>query len=232
MARPTPLLAPVTTATWPRQRLPRCRHARSFRRPCSNEGVGGPRDGGEAEPRALRDVEQRVLAVGLVQHPQDRHLVDLLLGLAAHEAVHPSPAELRLALRVLVDVGAVGLEHVQDRQARVQRVPERRRGHQRQVVGGRVVLRIAPVRRAHQAADRQVEAGRTVLALVVAVRREVHHLVRPHRTAATRMPTARSISALPLTAPLVRGMAGIAQTRQHEPVLDALPPATRSGRAR
>src|SRR5215472_5736452 len=76
-------------------------------------GFGNPL---ESELRPLRDVEQRVSSVRLVQHPQHRQLDLLALHVAAHLPVEPALSELRLALRIKVDVGLVVLEHVHDRE--------------------------------------------------------------------------------------------------------------------
>src|SRR3954452_5782954 len=48
----------------------------------------------------------------------------------------------------------------------------------RQVVGRSVVFRECPMLPPHQAANRQVKAGRTILSLVVPIRKEVNHLMR------------------------------------------------------
>ena len=49
--------------------------------------------------------------------------------------------------------------------------------HELQVVSGSVVLRELAVTRPHQAADRQIETGGTVLPLIVAIREEIDDLV-------------------------------------------------------
>jgi len=48
----------------------------------------GVRDPLEAQPGALGDLEQRVLAVALVQHPEHRELGAAVVGALGERAVH------------------------------------------------------------------------------------------------------------------------------------------------
>src|SRR5438128_3179927 len=137
------------------------------RTPDDIEGATGP----------LGDFQQAVLAVGEIEDPQHGHLVHRGVGEPADGVIEPPLPELRLALRVLAHVGAVALENVEDRQTRHERGRELRRMHEVQVVRRGVVLRKAAVRRPRQPADRQIEAGRAELALVIPVRRELEDFV-------------------------------------------------------
>src|SRR5207245_67136 len=83
----------------------------------------------------------------------------------------------RLALRVLVDVGAVALEDVEDRQTRRERGRELQGTNEVQIVRRGVVLGKASMRRPRQPPHWQIEAGRAELALVIPVRRELKDLM-------------------------------------------------------
>ena len=97
---------------------------------------------------------------------------------AAGRPVEAAAAELRLAVGAQVDHRAVGLEHVDDREAGLDGLLERGgRDPVERVRRGVVAVELA-VRRAHQRADRQVEPRRAELALVAAPRLPVEHPVR------------------------------------------------------
>ena len=59
------------------------------------------------EPGAFGHVEQRMVAIGEVQDPQQRHLVVARGTLSAHRPIEPAPAELRLALRVATAINGI-----------------------------------------------------------------------------------------------------------------------------
>ena len=59
------------------------------------------------QPGPLGDVEQRVLAVCEVEHPQHRHLSAGAVEPAAERSIEAALAELWLAPGVLVDVGQI-----------------------------------------------------------------------------------------------------------------------------
>ena len=71
--------------------------------PFSRSRSAAARHRAEGEPRSLGDVEQGGSAVGLVEHPEHRHLQLARIRVAAHRAVEAPAAELRLALRARVD---------------------------------------------------------------------------------------------------------------------------------
>jgi len=68
------------------------------------EQAGGVQDQFEWHTRALGDVEQRVAAIGKVQHPQDREAESVGLTVAFYAWIETPSAELRLALRVVIHV--------------------------------------------------------------------------------------------------------------------------------
>ena len=142
-------------------------------RPCSTSRSAARFTASNGSARARRDVEQVVIAVGIVEDPEECHLGGLAVERAADHAIEPTATELRLALGVQVDEPAVALEHVHDVVDRLQRPGELRRLDEVEVVARRVVLGILAVHRATQPTDREVEARGTELALVVAVRGEV-----------------------------------------------------------
>ena len=67
-----------------------------------------------ASPRARR-CRAAVLAVGLVEHPQQRQSRELGRPRRRRARVESAPAELRLALGARLTVAAVALEHLEDR---------------------------------------------------------------------------------------------------------------------
>ena len=149
----------------------------STRRPCSRRIAAARAIALERHRGSVRDLEQVVVSVGLVEDPEHRQLRLLPVRSAADRVVEPALSELRLAVRVRVQVGAVLLQSVEQPQALGERIRERLGAHELEVVGRGVVLGETAVRGAHQTAHRQVEAGRAVLALVVAPGAEVLDLV-------------------------------------------------------
>ena len=99
-------------------------HATS-RRSCSTSVRAASRTCRVGQPRALGDVDQRVLAVREVQHPEQRELVHARAAAGADRPVEAAPTELRLALRAQVHVGRVRLEHVEDGQVGVEASAQR-----------------------------------------------------------------------------------------------------------
>ena len=92
--------------------------------------------------------------------------------------IFPSLAQLRLRLRVHIQVGGVVLEHVEYPQVEMQGVGQELRTHEAEIVRRRVVLGVLAVGCPGQRTDGEVESGGAVLSLVVPVGGEVHHPVR------------------------------------------------------
>src|SRR5688572_1334029 len=69
----------------------------------------------ERQASALSDVEQRVLAVGVIEHPQHGHLPYAGLLLATDGTIQAAFAQLRLAFWPQVAIAGVAVERCQDR---------------------------------------------------------------------------------------------------------------------
>jgi hypothetical protein len=121
--------------------------------------------GSEGGKRAR--VEEAGAAIALVQHPQQGALVVRGCDGPAGRAVEPTSPHLGLAVGAQVREAAVGLEPV-DQSRQVSTASARLWPDPSKPIGGGVVAGDLAVRRAHEAADRQVEAGRAELALVAA----------------------------------------------------------------
>jgi len=128
----------------------------------------GLEDGGEGQAGALGDVEQRVPAVGKIQNPKTR--VDFDGGRSpAGGAIEAAATELRFAKRMEIAKAAIGFQDVENGGADSERLRERVGIDEAEIVGGSVILRESSPDAAHEATDIEIESGRTVLALVVAV---------------------------------------------------------------
>src|SRR5262249_6437026 len=90
-----------------------------------------------------------------------------------HTSEQSAFAELRLALRAAIHVAPIAFQHFDDLEDFGEAIGKRMRNDTLEIVRGGVVLREAAVRRARKDADRQIEARRTVLTFVVAVRTEI-----------------------------------------------------------
>ena len=121
----------------------------------------------------IGNVEQRVLAVSLVQDPQHRHLPLDTFVVAAHRFVQAATTELWLTIWRSADRIPTGFENLYGLRDKGVREIEIVGADEVEIVRGCVVLREFAVLAALEQPDRQVESRRTVLALVVAVRRKV-----------------------------------------------------------
>src|SRR5882672_3681139 len=124
----------------------------------ASEHRGGLGDSLESELGPLRDVEQRAAPIRLVEHPEHRQLDLLAFHVAAHLPVEPALSELGLALRILVDVGLVVLQHAHDRKVGPERVAETLSLNEAQVVRRGMVFGIAAPGGSRERAHRKVEA--------------------------------------------------------------------------
>ncbi len=138
---------------------------------------------------------------------------------AARAPVKSALPQLGLALRILASIDRVGLQHLDDLEARAERVGELGRAYEVEVVGGGVVFRIASMRRAGEALHWQVEPPRAVLPLVVPVRREVDELVVTSAGPEHMRHHPVDLGVAP-SAPLVGRPPGVRQACEHQAVLD------------
>src|SRR5947207_3869562 len=122
----------------------------------------------ERQARFLGYVQQRMAPIGHVQYPQQTHF-EVGRVRTAGVAVQSATAKLRLALRVEVDVRAVVLEDLDDGESFLQGILKGFSRHEIEVVVRSVVFRKPSVGSSGEAPDGEVEAGRAILALVVAV---------------------------------------------------------------
>src|SRR5215471_9290606 len=125
--------------------------------------------------RPLRNVQQRVFAIGKIQNPKPR--VHFLVNrVATGRPVQTAPAQLRLAVRIQVAVAPVIFKDIQDSDANAQRFRELVRVDKFQVVCRSVVFRKTSPYTSHQAPYRKIKSGRAILAFIVAIRREFQKL--------------------------------------------------------
>ena len=122
-----------------------------------------------------------------------------------------------LALRVLVHASFVALEHVERGEAGLVRIRQRVGSHEVEVVGRGVVLGVAGIGRARQTAHGEVVSRRAVLALVVAVRSEVHDADRLSRVPEDVRHGAVNLG-VPTAAPFVMQVPRVPDTGEHEAV--------------
>jgi len=108
-------------------------------------------------------------AISEVQDPQQRHLVVACFPLAAHGGIEPAPAKLRLAFLVAATVDGIPFDDVDDAPQHRERMGEALGAQQGEIIGRTVIFRVLAVGRPHQGTDRQIETGRAILPLVVAI---------------------------------------------------------------
>ena len=110
---------------------------------------------------------------------QRRALISAPIAVAAGRAVEVSAAQLRFAVR---DSGCNSVDcfraHPRSRTQTRSDSGKLSRPDEVQIVRRSVVLREGSPDAPHQAADRKIEAGRAILALVIAVGRELENLGR------------------------------------------------------
>ena len=63
--------------------------------------------------RTLSDVQQSVLTIGVIEHPQHRHLLRAGMLLATNGTIQATLAQLRLAFRQQVPIVGVAIERGQ-----------------------------------------------------------------------------------------------------------------------
>src|SRR5208337_2968771 len=122
-----------------------------------------------------------MVPVRKVEHPEARHHLfsaRLAARLAAHGSEEAAPSQLGFAVRALVAVRPIVFEHVENGHANTQRSGKLEGSNKIEVVGRSVILGKGFPNTPHQAADRQVEAWRAVLSLVITIGRELQNLRR------------------------------------------------------
>ena len=129
--------------------------------------------------RHFGDIEQRVVAVAHVEHPQHRELPIGRVTIPADRLVQATPAQLGFALRIEIDVDAIAFEYADHIDEAGERLSEMLRAHEAQIVGRRMVFGKTAVGRSHKTPDSQIEPGRAELALVVTVRKKRLYAERP-----------------------------------------------------
>src|ERR1700686_3524200 len=136
---------------------------------------------------------------------------------AAERAVQPAGAELRLALRLEVQVALVALDDVYDALTRLEAALQHRGRDERQIVRRSVVLRITAIDRAGESPGRKIEPRGTQLPLVVTVGREGYDGSVPGEHVRHDLVDLAGLAA----AALVSERARLAQQRQHQCVTHA-----------
>ena len=162
-----PTVAEITDPG-PRDTVPR-----GFReQPALDQQLGSLTDGSELEPRAFRNVEKRMVAIGKIQNPKTR--IDFISDrAAASRAVEISFSKLRFAVRRQIAISPIVFKHVNNIRADAERSNERLRPDKIEIVRRGVILRKTAPDAPHQASNREIEARRAVLPLIVAIRRKI-----------------------------------------------------------
>src|SRR6185436_4079148 len=101
-------------------------------------GRGAP-DRGKRKLRFRSNVEQRMIAVGLVEHPQHGELARSW-RLAAYGPIKPPLSKARLSLGAQVDIAPVVFKHLDQLPARLEAARKRVGREKRKIVGGAVIL--------------------------------------------------------------------------------------------
>src|SRR5436309_340928 len=97
--------------------------------------IGGLANHWVRDARAFGNVEQRVLSIGQIQHPEPS--VQLFFnGSSTGRAVQAPLPQLRLAMWIEVAVSAVALQYVEDRSANTKRLRKLSGVDELQVVRG------------------------------------------------------------------------------------------------
>ena len=125
----------------------------------------------EGKPRALGNIEKAAVAVGQIEHPQERHL----RALACRREQSPPP-QLRLTDGAKIAECDIALQEIDRFEQRAERIGKMRAPTRSRDCRRSMVLRVFAMRRAAEAPTGKIEARRAVLPLVVAVRREVPDL--------------------------------------------------------
>src|SRR5215472_10604594 len=110
-----------------------------------------------------------MMAIRKVQHPQQSQLVRARGALPSHRRIEAAPTELRFALLIAAAVEGISLDDRDYAAQHVERMGEALGAQKREIVGRAMVLGVFAVGCAHQATDRQIEAGRAILSLVITI---------------------------------------------------------------
>ena len=157
-------------------------------------------------------------AVRQIEQPEHGFLQPSTAG-ATHKPIEAAGTELRFAHGVEVHVTMILLERSENGQQRVNGFSEGAGLHEIQIVGGGMILRIFAVRRAHETADRQVDARGAILALIVTVGSEIERGKFPGLRLQHVLDDSIDLS-IALTAAFISKRTRIADTGKDEAVFD------------
>src|SRR5688500_10919174 len=114
-----------------------------------------------------------MLTVRKIEYPEQRELFQLSVFLPPYHLIQPSPAKLRFALGIPIEIGLVVLQKRNYPKTFFKRFGEILRLYKFQIVRRGVVFIVTAVRSAHKAAYGKIKAGRAELPFIVTIRGEV-----------------------------------------------------------
>src|SRR4029077_6975866 len=116
-----------------------------------------------------------MLSIGEIQHPEAG--IDLGSdGFPSRRAVEVTFPELRFAERLQIAVSAVVLQQLQDSCTNCKRLRQLFRPDEIEIVCGSMIFGESSPNAPHQTAHRKIESRRTILPLIVTIRRELQNL--------------------------------------------------------
>src|SRR5574340_1621916 len=114
-------------------------------------------NGFEGSVRTFSHIEQRMVPISHVQHPEQCHFLERSLFLPCDGAIESASPQLRLTVWIGADYAGIVFDHVHRSEQDCQGVLKRLRCDTLEIVRRRMVFGIFSVRGTHETSHRQVE---------------------------------------------------------------------------